>query len=104
MEVGKVKIKIKEYDEILCHKCKSKIKVLETLKMIDGYKGICTCPECGYRNKVVKTRPADDDFNVLETGQRIRKDPKVHMSKKERRRIRDEQNCLDRCRNDRFRL
>jgi len=80
-------VKIKEYDEILCRKCNAKIKILDTLKMTDGYRGICTCPECGYRNKVVKTRPADDDFNVLKTGQRIRKIPRNHMSKKERRRM-----------------
>jgi len=89
-ETKKIKVKLKEYDEILCKKCGKKLNVEKTLTMLDGYKGICTCPECKYRNKVVKTRPADDDYIVLKSGQRIKKDPKVHMSKKDRRRMKNE--------------
>ena len=80
--VEKPVVKIKEYDEIICRKCKKVLKVKDTLEMVDGYHGICTCPECGHRNKVVKTRPADADYNRLPTGQRVRKIPKDKLTKK----------------------
>lgn len=83
-------IKIKEYDQIQCRKCATLLNVDETLTMIDGYRGLCLCPLCGHRNKVVKTRPADKDYNVAWNGIRTRKNPKLHMSKKARRKLNKE--------------
>ena len=91
-EPKKVKVKLKEYDEILCKRCEHKLKVKDTLTMVDGYKGYVTCnnedPVCRHRTHVVKTRPNDDDYNVMKTGQRVRKIPKSKLSKKDRRRAR----------------
>lgn len=88
----KSKLKIKEYDEIICRniECETIMNVEETLKMVDGYKGYCTCPKCGKKNHVVKTRPADEDYNIVNDGQRVRKNPKLKMSKKQRRKINKE--------------
>ncbi len=86
----KQEVKIKEYDEIQCNKCDTIMRVEETLTMKDGRRGICVCPKCGKQNRVVKTRPADDDYNVVNGGQRIRKNPKLHLSKKQRRKLNKE--------------
>lgn len=92
MEDKKVKVKIKEYDEIICRSCGKKLNVEKTLTMDDGYRGHCTCdnedPKCRHQNKVVKTRPNDDDYNRLPTGQRVRKIPKSKLNKKQRRKLR----------------
>lgn len=85
----KVQIKLKEYNEVFCSKpsCKKVLNVKDTLTMIDGRKGYLTCPDCDHRTNVVKTRPADEDYNVNQmTGVRTRKIIKKKMTKKERRR------------------
>lgn len=84
------KVKIKEYDELQCVRdsCKKVFKVEGNLKMLTGYRGICTCPHCGKQIRVVKTRPADNDYNRLPTGQRVRKIPKDKLTKKQRRKLR----------------
>lgn len=81
------KVKIKEYDEIQCTResCRKVFKVEGNTVMKDGRHGICTCPHCGKQVRAVKTRPAEDDYNRLPTGQRVRKIPKIHESKKARR-------------------
>lgn len=83
-------VQIKEYDELQCRKCDKIMNVDKTLTMIDGYRGVCLCPHCGKKNKVVKTRPADEDYNVGRQGTRTRKNPKLHMSKKARRKLNKE--------------
>lgn len=88
-EVNKVNIQLKEYDEVFCSKpsCKKVLKVDDNLTMVDGRRGYLTCPDCGHRTRVVKTRPADEHYNRDENGTRTRKSPKSHMSKKARRRL-----------------
>ena len=85
MEELKVKVKVKEYDEIKCRRCGFVMKIEATLKMYDGYRGGCTCPECNFVTVVHKVKPDDTDYNVDKEGIRTRKIPKVHMSKKQRR-------------------
>ena len=75
---------------LICHKCGKVIDVNDTLTMVSGYRGICTCPGCGHRNKVVKTRPNDTDYNVSSNGTRTRKIPKSGMKKKQRRKLNKE--------------
>lgn len=86
------KVKIKEYDELKCEResCGKVFTIKDSLVMKDGYNGHCTCPECGKRHHVVKTRPADADYNRLPTGQRVRKIPKDKLTKKQRRKLRKE--------------
>lgn len=89
MEEKKVEVKLKEYDEVFCSKksCHEKLKVEKTLTMVSGFKGYLTCPVCGHRTHVYKTRPNDEDYNVDKEGTRTRKTPKIKMTKKERRRF-----------------
>ena len=81
------KIKIKEYDEIQCNResCKKVFPVKGNTEMKDGRHGICTCPHCGKAVRAVKTRPSEDDYIRLPTGQRVRKIPKSGLNKKQRR-------------------
>ncbi len=85
MEENKVKVKIKEYDEIKCKRCGHVMNVEETLQMHDGYRGVCICPECDFSNHVHKVKPNDDDYSVDKHGTRTRKVPKEHKTKKQRR-------------------
>lgn len=83
-------VQLKEYYEILCSKCIHKLDVDKTLTMVDGYRGVCLCPHCGKKNKVVKVRPNDDAYRVSVCGTRTRRIPKLKMSKKARRRVNKE--------------
>ena len=91
-EEDKVKVKIKEHDEIQCTResCRKVFPVDGNTEMLDGRRGICTCPHCGKRIKAVKTRPSEEDYNRLPTGQRVRKIAKPIGNKEERRRRRKE--------------
>ncbi len=86
------KVEIKEYDEIQCNResCGMIFPVERNTEMTDGRHGICTCPHCGKQVRAVKTKPNDDDYNVLSTGQRVRKTPKIKLNKKTRRRLKKE--------------
>jgi len=85
-------VKLKEYNELFCSRpsCHALMNIEQTLTMIDGYRGYCTCPVCGHRTKVHKVRPNDKDYNVDKNGTRTRKEPKLKLSKKERRKINKE--------------
>ena len=61
------------------------------------------CKKCGKEIKVLKFVNATNFDYVSIKGTVHRRDPKVHMTKKQRRRLRDE-NLLDRYGNDRFKL
>ena len=91
-EKEKVKVKLKEYDEVFCSKpsCHKVLNVKDTLTMLDGQRGYLTCPDCGHRTRVVKTRSIDDDYNVDKNGTRVRKVAKEHMTKKQRKRMNKE--------------
>ncbi len=86
------KVEFEEYEEIRCNRvsCGKIFKVKGNTTMIDGYHGICTCPYCGKKVRSVKTKPTDDLYNILRGGQRIRKIPKAHLSKKQRKKLKSE--------------
>jgi len=76
--------------ELKCSKCKKKDKYSSTEIEFDHV----ICKHCGARIGVIKYLAATSlDYDSIK-GTVYRKNPKVKMSKKERRRMRDE-NLLD---------
>ncbi len=62
-----------------CEKCKHEIAVPEGTRLLK-------CPHCGIKYKYIgKTA----DMLILKNGQMIRKERKIRMSKKERRKLQE---------------
>ena len=73
--------------ELKCSHCKHKDKYSSADIIYDHL----ICKKCGKQIKVNKWINAVDPDYISIKGTVMRRDPKVHMSKKERRRMRDEE-------------
>lgn len=88
------KPKTKDSHEIICKRCDTHFDSMDKVLYRSGYKAYSVCPNCGFRVPVRKITQASGYMRHNTTGQLIRKDPKPnkHMSKKDRRRLRSENN------------
>ena len=74
-------------DEFKC-KCHNVINLKEMI--VDrNRKGeiFFTCPQCGMKYYKIRRVEKGDQYNRLQNGQLVRKNPRIRMSKKQRRKI-----------------
>ena len=88
------KPKTKDSHEIICKRCDTHFDSMDKVLYRSGYKAYSVCPNCGFRVPVRKITQASGYMRHTTTGQLIHKDPKPnkHMSKKDKRRLRSENN------------
>jgi hypothetical protein len=82
-----IRLKTKESFELICKRCKTHFDSMDNVvyRGTNRYKGHSVCPKCDYHVPVMRIVPASG-YERTTTGQYVREVPKIHMSKKERRR------------------
>ncbi len=77
--------------KITCNKCSATLD-LDKAVQVDERHGVVICTECGYSNKLLLTRRNYySEYKVLNKGGTIvRKRPKMKLTKKERRKMRQQ--------------